>query len=490
MRPWIILALWRRAISPATGKPVRDCPAVARLHRGLPGVIRLRRCLIAALLLPPMHMARADAGRTLTLEAAVEQALAHNPVQVSQRLDTGKSDTQRQAARGARWPAVDFSASATRYAYPTLVYPIRAIGVFPPLDDTLYNYGVALKLPLYTGGRLQQGMVLADLGKEISLERERLGAQGLIYNVSSVYLKILQLSALVQVYDARIVSLEAQEHRLALLVRVGRAARLDHLKVNGLLTKARYDRLQIDNRRSEAWTLLYQLMGGKRPAEPVALQAYAPAPAPDSSLDDLWRDAQAQNPELKIAEQQTAAGTAREKMARAERLPSLSLVGGYREYAGSDRQFVDDWNMGVQLALPLLDGGVRRAHIEEAALTSAQAQQALEETRLELNKQLQDAWNGQTEAASRLTVTGTSVAEASEAQAIEKLKYEQGVGVITDLLATESALLTAQADRLQARFDLIMARFNLLRATGTLSRERAATLVHPVSGDTEENNKP
>ena len=85
-------------------------------------------------------------------------------------------------------------------------------------------------------------------------------------------------------------------------------------------------------------------------------------------------------------------------------------------------------------------------------------------------------------------MTATSVEEASEALVIEKLKYEQGVGVTTDLLNAESALLTAQADRLQAQFDLIIARFNLLRATGALDPERVATLVAPDPGNAPEEH--
>jgi len=130
-------------------------------------------------------------------------------------------------------------------------------------------------------------------------------------------------------------------------------------------------------------------------------------------------------------------------------------------------------------ALVLALVAVRRAREEEAAFAHQQARRAIEQTRLEVAKQVQDAWDAQAEAASRLQVTATSVAEAGEALAIEQLKYEQGVGVTTDLLNAESALLTAEADRLQAQFDLVTARFNLLRASGALSPERAAALVAP-----------
>jgi len=427
---------------------------------------------------------------TLTLPEAIRQALESNPKQVSQRLEVQKSENEQRAAHGAKMPSLDLTASATRYGYPTFVYGIRQLGVFPPLDDRIYDYGVALKLPLYAGGKLSQGVVLADLGKEISLERERLGVQELTYNVSTVYLKIEQLAALEQAYDARIDSLDSEEKRITLLRRVGRAAKLDYLKINGQLTKARHDRLQIENRRQEARTLLYQLMGRERPAQETPLARYVAAAAPAGKLEGLKQEAFAQHPELRIAEQQSAAGAAQEAIARGGRRPALSLVGGYGERSGADWRFYEDWAVGLQFSVPVLDGGVRRARVDEAVLAREQARQGVEQARLDVARQVQDAWDAQAEAESRLQVTATSIAEAAEALAIEKLRYEQGVGVTTDLLNAETTLLTAQADRLQAQFDLIVARLGLLRATGALDPERIATLVRPDTGPAEESNKP
>jgi outer membrane protein TolC len=448
---------------------------------------KLASAFVLALMIVHAGTVRADA---LTLPEAIRRALAQNPNQIAQRLEVDKTGAGEQAARGARWPSLDFSAAATHYGYPTLVHGIREAGVFPPLDDTIYSYSAALKLPLYAGGRLSQGVTLAELGKQIARERELQGSQELAYNVSAVYLKVQHLTALEQVYGARITSLEAQHERVRLLRQVGKAAKLDQLKIAGLLTKARYERLQVVNRRAEARTLLYQLMGTERPAHDDVLMRYRAGAAPDWSLERLRQEAEAQRPELKIATQQTAAGKAREAIARGERLPDVSVVGAYRESAGADTEYFDDWSVGIQLAVPLFDGGVRRARGDEAALARAQAEQAAAQTRLDVAKQVQDAWDAHAEAEARLTVTATSVEEASETLGIEKLKYEQGVGLITDLLNAESALLAAQADRLQAEFDLIVTRFDLLRASGALSPERAATLVAADSGGTEEGNKP
>lgn len=427
---------------------------------------------------------------SLTLPDAIQQAMLHNPKQMSQRLDVDRTERQLQAARGAYWPSVDFTAGVTRYANPTFVYPVHQLGMFPPLDETIYNYGVALRLPIYVGGRLSQGVIGAELGKTISRERERLGAQELTYDVSSVYLKIEHLTALEQAYGARIASLESQEKRVTLLMQVGKAPRLDHLRIHGALTKGRHDRLQIENRRREAYTLFYQLLGMEPPAVDVSLVRYAAAPAPDWTLDALRRQALAQRPELRITEQQVAIGTTRERIARGERLPALSVVGGVQELAGTDRQYDNEWNVGLQLTVPLVDGGIRRAREEDAAIARQQAEYSLDQTRLEVTRQVQDSWDALNEAGSRVAVTETSVAEAAEALTIEKLKYEQGVGITTDLLNAESALLVAQADRLQAGFDLIIARLNVLRVTGELTSDRVNAVIQPLPGTSTESHPP
>lgn len=426
----------------------------------------------------------------LTLGGAIDMALAANPAHRSRRLDTGKAEAQQQAARGARLPTLDLSASATRHGYPSLVYPIREIGVFPPLDDTIYDYGVALRLPLYAGGRLSRGVTVADLGKQIALERERLGTQELTYNVSAVYMKIQQLSALGLAYDARIASLEAQEQRVRLLVQVGRAPRLDLLKIGVQLGKARHDRLKVLNGRRQACTLLYNLMGREPPSVQPPLITYSVTHGRTWDLAALQRSARELRPELSIAERNVAVGVAQADIARASRLPDVALVGAYRERAGADTDVFDDWNLSLQLSMPLFDGGVRRSRVEQAVLAEQQARQEAEQQRLDVDKQVQDAWDVFEESRSRVAVTGDSVRESDEALAIDKLRYQQGVGTVTDLLGAETALLSAQADRSQAEFDLIMAHLGLLRASGQLDPESVLTLVRAESDTVTEEYRP
>ncbi len=464
-----------------------SCPAHRHVDLHWRSQLRMvQRALAACVLIAGAQTAAAQ-NQTLTLSEAIGQALAHNRGQLSQRLDIDRAASGLEAARAARWPTLDAGATAKRYDYPTFVYAIREPNVFPPMSRNIYDLGLALRLPLYTGGKLTQGIVLADLTQQIARERERLGSQELAFNVSATYFKIQQLDALSQVYTARIASLEAQLRRAELLRDTGKTGKLDALKIRTLLSAARQDRLQIENRGREAWTMLYQLTGVERPVQTPTLERYVTAPAAAGTLDELQQQALAQRPDLQIAQRQIAAGHAKKELARGEERPSLALVSGISERSGSNARFYNDWSVGAQVSMPLFDGGVRRARVQEAAAALGQVELAAQQARLEVDKQVEDSWNAHAEAESRLRVTANSIDEASEALAIEELKMDQGVGLTTDVLSAETALLGAQANRLQAQFDIITTSIDLLRATGALSAERVAALATPDTGEPRAN---
>ncbi|MCB1625742.1 MAG: TolC family protein [Pseudomonadales bacterium] len=425
----------------------------------------------------------------LGLPEAIEAALTNNVGYSVQRLTAAQAEAGQRAARGARWPSVDFTASATEYGYPTFVHGIRQPGVFPPLDDTINDLGLAFQLPLYAGGKLMNAIAIADLERNIAVERTRERAQELVFNVSAVYFKVQHLEALARSYRARIESLQSQQRRIALLRDVGRAAKLDQLRVSNLVSKAQYDLLQIENRGREARTALFQLMGGEQPPRNAVLVRYATTDGHLTDLDAL-REQASTRPDLRIAASQVESAAAREKQARAERLPSVSLVGGYRERSGDAWQFYDDWSVGLQARLPLFDGGVRRARIDQAVLAHRQAEKLVTGARQEAGKQIEDAWHARAEADARLRVSATSFAEATEVLAIEQLKLEQGVGVVTDVLSAETGVLASQADRLQAEFDRIVALFGMMRATGELEPSRVAELLVAKPKDLEESEAP
>ncbi|MDD5336669.1 MAG: TolC family protein, partial [Rhodoferax sp.] len=135
----------------------------------------------------------------LSLWEAMERAAQSNPAIKSQLVEVSRQTLEQDIARSQHLPKIDLNAAYTRYAYPTFVTPIRETGVFPPMDRDIANIGLALNLPLYSGGKLVAGEALAAHNREASVQALRAGGQDLLFNVAATYTKALHFRQLVKV---------------------------------------------------------------------------------------------------------------------------------------------------------------------------------------------------------------------------------------------------------------------------------------------------
>lgn len=429
---------------------------------------RIGSIALPLLLLAAMPASAARGADTLTLPDAIARALASNPALQSRAVDVEKQALEQAIARGQRLPRVDLTAGYTRYHYPTLVTPIRQPGAFPPFDRDVTNVGAALTLPLYAGGKLVAGESLAAHAHEASREALRAVGQDLVFNVTSTYTKALHLRDLQRASAFRIRTLETEERNTALKLGEGRASQLELMRLQTQLSQSRHDVLAIAQAERDALALLSALLGESGPlpplADPVTLDASLPR-----STEEAVAAALAQHPEIGKAQALGRAAQDRLDIARGELRPQVNLVGRLQQTAGGDLRLYDSSLVGVQMALPLFDGAVRRHRLDQASLEWQQSRLAVEDAANQLRAEARQAYGAVAEARSRRAVAGKAEREAGEALRIETLRYEQGEGSITDLLAAETASWNARVSRLQAEYDGVVTQARLLRATGALS---------------------
>lgn len=411
----------------------------------------------------PLH-----AAETLPLWEAMNRALTANPAILSQQTEVRKQELEKQIAHSQHLPKIDLNAGYTHSAYPSMVTPIRRQGVFPPLDRDVANVGMALTLPLYTGGKLTAGESLAEQQRESASQALRGAGQDLLFNVTAAYTKALHLRDLGEALARRIRMLEQEEKSISLKIEQGRAARLDLMRLQTQLSQARHDQLTIRQGEQNAHMLLAALLGAKDKLPPLAELQQHDIPLP-ASLDEALEKARRQRPDILKLQAHTKAAAAKAGMARGDQLPQISLLGKVQETSGSDWQGYDDWQVGVQLSYPLFDGAIRNNRLQQANLERQQGQLLLDDGLNRLAYEVEEAFSGQAEARSRLRVSLQGEQEAEEALRIETLRYDNGESTITDLLAAEAALWSAQASRLQAGYDVTARQAQLLRAIGELS---------------------
>ncbi len=406
----------------------------------------------------------------LSLPQALNQALQNNPGIERQRQQVQSEQLEKSVAEARHFPELELQAGITHYSEPTLVWPIHERGEFPPFDEDIANVGVNLRLPLYMGGKLVAAVNLAEKLIRSAEWQLQASQQELIFNIVSAYGKTLQLQQLRNAMQYRIVRLVAQHKDARERLRLGRVAELDVARIKTRLTEAHYEMAAMQQGVSNSLQLLATLMGSHE--VPDGLDELPEVIFSSSTSLAQWNEqALASHPALHRAQIGIDAADERVDIARSERRPQLNLVGSSRYLESSRGEGQDEWQVGLQLSLPLYDGSARSDRVSQAVIARQMAQLEVQELRDNLRFQVSEAYSAVTTGALQLTVAGQGLREAEEVLRIETLRYQTGASTITDLLGAEADLWNARAKQMQAHYDLIISKSRLLKTAGLLKPE-------------------
>jgi outer membrane protein TolC len=161
------------------------------------------------------------------------------------------------------------------------------------------------------------------------------------------------------------------------------------------------------------------------------------------------------------------ASEAQVRIARSERIPSLSLVSNYQRLYFPSNVFpsigngVNNWTVGVSTSFPILDGGRIKgdAAVAQAGLQQTRAQR--EQTRQFAALDANVALNLLQEAQAFWDASRGTAEQAQRAYAIDQVRYSEGISTQTDLLQSRLLLEQARANRAQAARNLAVSRVRL-----------------------------
>ncbi|ABB33674.1 outer membrane efflux protein [Geobacter metallireducens RCH3] len=426
--------------------------------------------LMGMVLLP--HGVFAEAGvPAFALSRVIDFALENEPKLSVLGKDIEAAKHTVDAAKGGRWPRLDLEAGITRYRYAAPITPISGApqngGGFPPFDKDIYDASLTLKLPIYRGGRLVKNVEIAEINRLIAERALHQGRQELVFNVTSVYCKILELEELLKAHEQNVRQLEEHRRVTEQFVKAGSAARVDLMKTDVELAHGRQQVLATQNAGAAAYALLRSLMGVDESyprftvaEEPFPEKGYPPE---EKAVEVALR----QRPDYLKVKARTELFQARLDLARGKRLPSVDVAGEYGERAGDSLSFKENWNIGLRLSYPLFDGGITRAEIKKGMVELERTGEELRAVRLSIVREVREAYLAVADAEKRLAVAREAISSAEENLRVEQLKYETGVGTTRDVIDAQTALLRATTDRHQASYDLAAAKAALDKALGS-----------------------
>jgi len=440
--------------------------------------------MIAALLLTTAA-ALQDTTR-LTLARTIERALELYPSVAAARAQRDRAAADLDQARSARLPRLTLDGSLNQFQKPNVVAPLHAFDPRnPPLfDRTLVQTGVSLTWTLYDfGGRAARIRAQRALGGAADATLSGTELQ-LVAGVVNAYLRVLTARGMLAAQDQRLTALASASDRTRQLFDQGKAARVDRLRVEAEVLRARADRIAGAAQVDVAEHQLAQL--AQLPYDSVRATALSVLRLADTSLvpdttaarrASLFARAREASPEVRELEQRAAATRAQLTAARAAWFPEFRLSGGFLDRGRWSGDYTGEWQIGVAVSYPIYTGGNRESSIRRAGAEDRAAAEQLRAAQLQSELGVDQALAALREAHARVAALQSAVDQSAEVARIERLALEVGSGTQSDYLDAEANLLRARADLIEARHAEISARVELARVLGELSPEWLARTV-------------
>jgi outer membrane protein len=154
-------------------------------------------------------------------------------------------------------------------------------------------------------------------------------------------------------------------------------------------------------------------------------------------------------------------------------LPKLDLVASY---GASDNNSTfgfrgDTQSVGLQLNVPLFEGGAVNSRTRQASYEYQAAKENLNQKKREVKRQVKDAYRGIISNMSRVDALQSSVNSAQSAFEASEAGFEIGTRTMVDVLNEQRNLYRAKRDYSRTRYDYLINSLKLKYAASNLSTE-------------------
>lgn len=440
------------------------------------GLVLVSIAVAGTLVLP----AKAQPAARRVSFADVATAVVQNNLQLrAAALDVTVAQAQLAQAQGGRLPQVGLSGLYTRnqerpgqtisFANPFGPTPPVITIAFPSADPNVYAARLGISYPLYTGGRVEAQIALAQAnlrGAEATFNRTK---QQVVYSAEQIYLQGLlaseNIAAARRALETANESLRVAQARFG----TGVAPQFDVLQAEVAVANAEQALVRAQTGAASAQINLNAALNLGQDTPLELTDTLAPRPV-DGTLADSIARALRDRPDLVAFRNQIAVAQAGIDVAASGGLPIVSLGAGYdlNNANGQSTGVFGSWSVTLGVTLSVFDGGITQAKIREAQVRLEQLKVREAQTRQQIELDVRQAWLALQQAAGELTAASKAVEQGREAARLARVRYQAGVGTSLELLTAQSTLAQAELSLASARFNQNAARIQLILATGSV----------------------
>lgn len=414
---------------------------------------------------------------SIDLRQAYEAAVANDATIRASRAAADASREQLPQAKAQRLPNMSYSAGRN---YNDLTSRTQNFVGQPVTTENRYysgNQALTIRQALYRPFVVALVKQAEAVVQEADATLEN-AEQGLVVRVGEAYLDALLAEEQLALISAQKSTYTTQLDAATKSLAAGSGTRTDIDEARARLDMTYAQELEVQQNveytRRRLETITGQPLGTLARLDLVRFAPGAPAP---NSVDDWIARAEQASPEIKALRARLEASTFEIDKAKSGHKPTLDAVAQWSRNSSDSVTNVnsryDNKTIGLQLTVPLYQGGYVNSTVRQAVASAERARELLEATRLDLSVRVHREFRGMTEGVLRISALEQAVRSAEQAVLSNQMSFKAGARTMLDVLNAEQQKTTALRDLAQARYLYVASRLRLQSLAGD---ERAASV--------------
>lgn len=332
------------------------------------------------------------------------------------------------------------------------------------LDKDLALIGGTVKMPLYTGGKINAANRAAKINEKTAIEKGEQVKAELMSELVERYYGLLLAYHAVLVREQVVEAMEEHLRDAVALEQNGIIASSERIYMEVKLAEAERDLLDARSQAATTASALNNTLNIEQNVSPISnMFILTDLPA----LYTFKELAMGNNHLLKQVELKKELAVQGAKAQRAEFMPQVAAIGGANIYNYHMPKSSPDWFVGVGVQFKIFDGLNREYKYSAAKNTVRQVESLQTKAEKDIDLLIEKLYNELMNYSDRMPSIDKTLEFATEYLRVKNAGFKEGVATSVDVIDAELNLAKTRIERLQTAFGYDVALAKLLEAAGT-----------------------
>ncbi len=407
-----------------------------------------------------------------TLRQCIDFAIEHNIEIMQQDLKVKGADVDLNSSKNEQLPDLT---GAVGQSFNFGRSPNASTGVFEAKTASLTSFSVSTSVPIFTGFRIQNQIKANELSLYAAMAGLNKAKENMELQITAYFLDVLFKKEILKVFKEQVSLTQTQVERTAILVETGKVAQSQLYDIKAQLAK---DELNVTTSDNDLKLSLLNLSQALNLQTMEDFDIEAPKLTETVMVEDVlsglvkpdvvYDQAVQARPHVKEAEFNVESTKKALKVAQAGYWPTLTFGASYDNSfshvydtdipnSAIAHQLRDNYRiaLGLNLSVPIFNRFQTRNQVRQARLNIENQQLILDNVKLALFKEIQQAYQNATAAQAKFISTEKAYEAAAESFKYAEERYQIGKTSVFEYNEAQTKLISSKSEQIQSKYDFV-----------------------------------